>query len=125
MEVRGKVVSVIRNLVSGDGRSAPEAGPTYCQPERIAQQAGSPLPKAVKEIDTNWIAVVKALNGLNGTKYKLGALLRDCKPEAVSLAGANLVCRLANRANFQRMREEMTSQLSRSLVAEAVANTSL
>ena len=28
MEVRGKVVSVIRNLVSGDGRSAPEAGPT-------------------------------------------------------------------------------------------------
>ena len=53
MEVRGKVVSVIRNLVSGDGRSAPEAGPTYCQPERIAQQAGSPLPKVVKEIDTN------------------------------------------------------------------------
>ena len=125
MEVRGKVVSVIRNLVSGDGRSAPEAGPTYCQPERIAQQAGSPLPKAVKEIDTNWIAVVKVLNGLNGTKYKLGALLSDCKPEAVSLAGANLVCRFANRANFQRMREEMTSQLSRSLVAEAVANTSL
>ena len=56
-----------------------------------------------------------------GKKYNLGALLRDCKANAVSLEGSTLVLGFSNRANLERMQEEMADPGSRRQVTEAVA----
>ncbi|MEE8464920.1 MAG: hypothetical protein V3S68_00480, partial [Dehalococcoidia bacterium] len=54
--------------------------------------------------------------------YNLGALLRDCKPNAISLDGDTLVLGFSNRANLERMQEEMEDPASRRRVSEAVAD---
>ena len=58
-----------------------------------------------------------------GKKYNLGALLRDCKANAVTLDGNTLVLGFSNRANLERMQEEMEDPGSRRQVSEAVAGS--
>ena len=70
-----------------------------------------------------WLAAVKVLGRHKGKKYILGALLRDCKANAVSLDGDTLVLGFSNRANLERMQEEMEDPGSRRQVSEAVANS--
>ena len=67
-----------------------------------------------------WLAAVKVLGRHKGKKYNLGALLRDCKANAVSLDGNTLVLGFSNRANLERMQEEMDDPGSRQQVSEAV-----
>ena len=69
------------------------------------------------------MAAVKVLNRLKGKKYNLGALLRDCKPNAVSLDGNILVLGFSNKANLERMQEEMDDPNSRRQVSQAVTDS--
>jgi|TARA_B100000315_G_C14231786_1_gene431302 hypothetical protein len=68
----------------------------------------------------HWAATVKALGRHKGKKYNLGALLRDCRPEAISLEGDTLVLAFTNKSNMERMQEEIDDPKGRRLVAEAV-----
>jgi len=70
-----------------------------------------------------WLAAVKVLGRHKGKKYNLGALLRDCKANAVSLDGNTLVLGFSNKANLERMQEEMEDPGSRRQVSEAVADS--
>jgi hypothetical protein len=67
-----------------------------------------------------WAAAVKALARHKGKKYNLGALLRNCKPEAISLEEDSLILAFAHRAHMERMQEEIDDPRGRRLVAEAV-----
>ena len=69
---------------------------------------------------SQWVATVKALGRHKGKKYNLGALLRDCKPEAISLEGDTLVLAFTNKSNMVRMQEDMDDPKGRRLVADAV-----
>ena len=67
-----------------------------------------------------WTATVKALARHKGKKYNLGALLRDCRSDAVSLDGDTLVLAFSHRTHLERMQEEMEDPKGRSLLSEMV-----
>ena len=67
-----------------------------------------------------WQATVKALGRATGKRYNLGALLRDCKPNAITVEGDTLLVPFVHRPNMERMQEEMEDPGSRNLVTEAV-----
>ena len=67
-----------------------------------------------------WQATVKALGRATGKRYNLGALLRDCKPNTITLEGDTLLVPFVHRPNMERMQEEMEDPGSRNLVTEAV-----
>ena len=100
-------------------------------PARSAQSPASqpapqrrPAPDAapISELGTQWLAAVKVLGRHKGKKYNLGALLRDCKANGVSLDANTLVLGFSNKANLERMQEEMEDPGSRRQVSEAVTN---
>ena len=64
--------------------------------------------------------MVKVLGRQKGNKYNLGALLRDCKADAIVLEGDTLVLAFSHRANMERMQEEMEDPRGRALVTDAV-----
>ena len=55
-----------------------------------------------------------------GKKYILGALLRGCKAEAISLDGETLVLPFTHSTNMERMQEEMDDPTSKGLVAQVI-----
>jgi hypothetical protein len=63
---------------------------------------------------------VKALARHKGKKYNLGALLRDCRPDAISLDSDTLVLAFTHRTHMERMQEEMDDPKGRGLVTEIV-----
>ena len=69
----------------------------------------------------SWAAAVKALSRHKGKKYNLGALLRDCRADAISVDGNTLGLAFSHRANMERMQEEMEEPASRSQVGELIA----
>ncbi len=77
----------------------------------------------IGELGTKWVTAVKALGRHKGKKYNLGALLRDCKANAIFLEGEVLVLPFTNKANLERMQEEMDDPNSRNRVTEAVTNS--
>ncbi|MCH7735958.1 MAG: hypothetical protein IH872_01005 [Chloroflexi bacterium] len=98
----------------------PAAG-TQGQPS--GQRRPAPDPAPISELGTKWLAAVKVLGRHKGKKYNLGALLRDCKANAVSLEGNTLVLGFSNKANLERMQEEMEDPGSRRQVSEAVTES--
>ena len=80
----------------------------------------APDPGPISEVGAQWLAAVKVLNRQKGKKYNLGALLRDCKANAVFLEDNTLVLGFSNKANLERMQEEMEDPGSRRQVSEAV-----
>ncbi len=82
----------------------------------------SPLASARGEADlpSRWQTTVKALNRCKGKKYNLGALLRDCKPDTITLDSDTLILPFVHRPNMERMQEEMEDPNSRRMVTEAV-----
>jgi hypothetical protein len=66
------------------------------------------------------MATVKALARHKGKKYNLGALLRDCRSEAISLDGDTLVLAFTHRTHMERMQEEMDDPQGRKLVTEVM-----
>ncbi len=97
-------------------RAADEGRPT-------GQRRTAPDPGPISELGVQWLAAVKVLGRHKGRKYNLGALLRDCKANAVSLDGNTLVLGFSNKANLERMEEEMEDPGSRRQVSEAVADS--
>ncbi len=77
----------------------------------------------LSELGTRWLAAVKSLGRHKGRKYNLGALLRDCKVNSVSLDDNTLVLPFTNKANLERMQEEMEDPSSRNRVTEAVSES--
>lgn len=72
------------------------------------------------DLPGRWRATVKALGRHKGKKYNLGALLRDCKTNAIALEGDTLILPFAHRANMERMQEEMDDPQGQRLVSEAI-----
>ena len=101
-------------------RTAAARPAANAQPQPTSQRRPAPDPAPVSELGTQWLAAVKVLNRQKGKKYNLGALLRDCKANAVSLEGNTLVLGFSNKANLERMQEEMDDPGSRRQVSEAV-----
>jgi len=105
---------------------APKAG-TSDRPEASAPPAAAVLRQAPPAVAagggglvTPWLATVKALSRQKGKSFDLGALLRDCRADAISLDGDTLVLAFKNRINMERMQGEMDDPKGRLLVAEAV-----
>ena len=82
------------------------------QPEPSLSPAG--------EFASQWVATVKALSRHKGKKYNLGALLRGCKPDAISLDGETLVMPFTHNTNMERMQEEMADPTSKGLVTQVI-----
>ncbi|MBT97726.1 MAG: DNA polymerase III subunit gamma/tau [Dehalococcoidia bacterium] len=100
-------------------------------PRQPASPAGQPATQRrpapdtapVSELGAKWLTAVKVLGRHKGKKYNLGALLRDCKANAVSLDANTLVLGFSNKANLERMQEEMEDPGSRRQVSDAVTDT--
>ena len=110
------------------GASEPTGSDTR-PPERprtapVRPQAAADVPAAPAggdaEVSDQWQATVKALGRAVGKKYNLGALLRDCKPNTITLEGDTLLIPFVHRPNMERMQEELEDPNSRNLVTEAV-----
>jgi DNA polymerase-3 subunit gamma/tau len=92
------------------------------QPSQTSQGRPAPESAPISELGMQWLAALKVLGRLKGKKYNLGALLRDCKANAVSLDGNTLVLGFSNKANLERMQEEIDDPGSRRQVSQAVTD---
>ena len=111
-----------RTATSGAAGSGTAPAPAGRSAARPAAPAGT-SDTEIGEFGAKWLAAVRTLGRHKGRKYNLGALLRDCKVNAVSLEGQTLVLPFTNNANLERMQEEMADPGSRDLVNEAVASS--
>ena len=115
------------------GSSPIPAGPPPRQPDQprtapIRPQASATVNEGMStagvgsdnDVAGMWQATVKALGRATGKRYNLGALLRDCKPNTITLEGDTLLVPFVHRPNMERMQEEMEDPGSRKLVTEAV-----
>ena len=75
------------------------------------------------EFWVQWNNTVKALSRHKGKKYNLGALLRDCKVNSISLDDKTLVLPFTNKANLERMQEELEDPASRKRLTEALTQS--
>ena len=107
--------------------AGPAPAPSNTPAKAPAPVATTPMTKGAgsrKEtsgIESKWLAAVKELSRKKGKKYMLGPLLRDCKSGNVYLEGDTLVLAFSNRANLERMQEEMDDPLGQRTVTEAVS----
>ena len=85
--------------------------------------ARSPMPAAAPDsLPGRWGEVVRRLGREKGSKYNLGALLRDCRPDSVHLSddNATLVLPFSNAANLDRMQEELNDPRVRDTIEQAI-----
>jgi DNA polymerase-3 subunit gamma/tau len=86
------------------------------------QPAFTPSPTGSSgDLAEAWAATVKVLARHKGKKYNPGALLRDCRSDAISLDGDTLVLAFTHRTHMERMQEEMDDPQERKLVTETVS----
>ena len=116
-------------------RPAPQ--PREPRPERPPQRerpAPAPAPAGAgaaagatggesSDLWVQWNNTVKALSRHKGKKYNLGALLRDCKVNSITLEEQTLVLPFSNKANLERMEEELEDPSSRKRLSEALAES--
>ena len=102
--------------------NAASAGRAPAPPVRqpAARAAPPPPENEIGELGVKWMEAVKVLQRYKGRKYNLGALLRDCRANTISLDGQTLVLPFTNKANLERMQEEMDDPGSRTKVDEAL-----
>ena len=121
---RGRpVVQPVGAATGGSSLSPPEASESGTAAPPVAEMTRQPPPAVAAEggsLVSPWLATVKTLARHKGKKYNLGALLRDCRAEAISLEGDTLLLAFTHRANMERMQEEMDDPKGRVLVAEVV-----
>ena len=101
----------------------PASGGEPVMADRTGGYGGGPagVPGGGSELSASWLATVKALNRCKGRKYNLGALLRDCKADTITLESDTLIMPFVHRPNMERMQEEMDDPNSRQMVKDAVA----
>ena len=100
---------------------APAAGRS--QPTAPAAAGGDRAGGGSNELWVQWNDTVKALSRHKGRKYNLGALLRDCKVNSISLDGKTLVLPFTNKANLERMQEELEDPSSRKRLTDALTQS--
>ena len=118
------------------GREAPPSGPpargsrpaaapparaaTPANPEAPAR-SGAPTASA-DSFQGRWEQAVRQLGRVKGSKYNLGALLRDCRPNSVHLSDddATFVLPFTNVANLDRMQEELNDPRVRDTIEQAI-----
>jgi DNA polymerase-3 subunit gamma/tau len=98
----------------------PRTAPVRPQAASAMNEGSGPSGGGGDELAGMWQATVKALGRATGRRYNLGALLRDCKPNTITLEGDTLLVPFVHRPNMERMQEEMEDPGSRNLVTEAV-----
>ena len=104
------------------------AGPPPRQPATSAspsdsQPAPSRTPAAMPDsLQGRWEQAVRRLGRDKGSKYNLGALLRDCRSANVHFAedNATLVLPFSNAANLDRMQEELNTPGVRDTIEQAI-----
>ena len=114
----------------------PEPPPTRERPAPTPTAPRDPAPQPAQatsgrtggdsnsnELWVRWNDTVKSLSRHKGRKYNLGALLRDCKVNSITLEGQTLVLPFSNKANLERMQEELEDPSSRQRMAEALATS--
>ena len=107
-------------------RPAPNAASITASGDRPARPS-EPAPAvalvAEDSFQGRWLATVRALGRCRGKKYNLGALLRDCRVDSITLEGDTLVLPFSHRTNMERMQEEMEEPNGHRMVTEAVAKS--
>ena len=102
-------------------RPAPAAVPARSAAPQTAPAGGGRTGGDSNDLWVQWNNTVKSLSRHKGRKYNLGALLRDCKVNSISLDGKTLVLPFTNKANLERMEEELEDPASRKRMVEALA----
>ena len=98
------------------------AAPRDSTPQPAAAASGQSGAQS-SELWVQWNNAIKSLSRHKGKKYNLGALLRDCKVNSITLEGQTLVLPFTNKANLERMQEELEDPSSRQRMAEALATS--
>ena len=90
-----------------DSRPAPSPAPTTAAPDSL---------------QGCWEQTVRQLGRVKGSKYNLGALLRDCRSGNVRLSAddSTLVLPFSNAANLDRMQEELNDPRVRDTIEQAI-----
>ena len=117
-------------------REAPPAGPPARDSRPAAPPPVRPSPPANAQpparsttpavapdsLQGRWEQAVRQLGRVKGSKYNLGALLRDCRPNSVNLSddASTLVLPFANSANLDRMQEELNDPRVRDTIEQAI-----
>ena len=104
---------------SAGARSQPTAPPAPGQRGDGSGRTGGES----NDLWVQWNNTVKALSRHKGRKYNLGALLRDCKVNSISLDDKTLVLPFTNKANLERMQEELEDPASRKRLTEALTQS--
>ena len=117
------------------GRDQPRqgnAGPPPQPPPRQPAPAGPPpdnrpaparAPAAAPDsLQGRWEQAVRQLARSKGSKYNLGALLRDCRSNNVRMADddSTLILPFSNAANLDRMQEELNDPRVRDTIEQAI-----
>ncbi len=102
------------------GRNAPPPGQPP-QSQAAPAPGGNPAGQGMgDDVRSRWMGTVKALGRCKGKEYNLGALLRDCRSESVTIEGDTLVLAFSHSSNLERMQKEMEDPNSRKMVNETV-----
>ena len=98
-------------------QSAPPAPPPDNRPAPARSNAVDP-----DSLQGRWEQAVRQLGRVKGSKYNLGALLRDCRSNSVHFADDNstLILPFSNSANLDRMQEELNVPGVRDTIEQAI-----
>ena len=131
--VRGNPARPGRNAASSapggppaKSRPAPNIPSGQAETARGAPPVSSPDPGQVEsasldsEFAVPWAATVKMLSRHKGKKFNLGALLRGCRPDTISLEEKTLVLPFTHSTNMERMQDEMDDPTNRGLVMQVI-----
>ena len=104
-------------------RERPAQAPAGARSQPTASSGSGRTGGESNELWVQWNNTVKALSRHKGRKYNLGALLRDCKVNSISLDDRTLVLPFTNKANLERMQEELEDPASRKRLTEALTQS--
>ncbi len=106
-----------------DSRPPPAPAARPSPPVAPEAPARSNAPAASSDsFQGRWEQAVRQLGRVKGSKYNLGALLRDCRPNSVHLSDddSTLVLPFTNTANLDRMQEELNDPRVRDTIEQAI-----
>lgn len=103
-------------------RPAPSSAPPPPPPPENRPAAARAPAAAPDSLQGRWEQAVRQLGRVKGSKYNLGALLRDCRPNNVHLSedDSTLVLPFSNAANLDRMNEELGDPRVRDTIEQAI-----
>ena len=101
----------------------PAGSPPPPPPENRPAPAPARAPAVAPDsLQGRWEQAVRQLGRVKGSKYNLGALLRDCRPNTVHFSDddSTLVLPFSNAANLDRMQEELGDSRVRDTIEQAI-----